>query len=258
MATLLRCPTASKVVYETLLEVSRQINPSSSTSSPAVVEEKSYKKGKKATKESTPPKFVQLGLNHEELTNTFEEALNAIVQLVGEPFVASEKLPKESKASKNKKKRKHPTPEVATDESEGKKDEIEETKPESAELDKEPTTKTSTPPPPTVHILEDLVGHYIIKRLFLNLPNGSNLALKVLDLLRKNNLFQVVSSTNRGAFVVAAALEVLTKRFKTETDNSKDRKAFKKSVEVLKPLKFETSSPGIEVLSKWISTAQSL
>jgi len=167
-------------------------------------------------------------------------------------------FPKKAKHLKIRKNEKHTAPEADTDESEEKKNEIEEKKPESAELDKEPTTKAPTPTTTTVHILEDLVGHYIIKRLFLNLPNGSNLALKVLNLLRKNDLFQVVSSINRGAFVVAAALEVLTKRFETETDNTKDRKAFKKSLEVLKPLKFETSSPGIEVLSKWISTAQNL
>jgi len=273
-SVLLRCPVGSKIVLETILESYRQLHPQSSSQQlKAQLQQEQEdqqaeqndstgvggKKGKrkKPSGPIIPLEPLQIDINKEELAVAVDNVFKAIKELLEQPLTKSEDGTNAVKSkSKNKKKEaaKEENEEKEEEENDGKENgEEEEGKKESAPVES--------------HILEDLVGHFTIKRLLLNLqPNGSELAVMILKTLQKTNSLAVAASVNRAAFVVAAALEVLFKSLSSQSEEQ-GKQGKKRSLELekslqtlevaLKPLSSTNMSPGSKVLAKAISSIRS-
>jgi len=209
---------------------------------------------------------LKIDLKTEQLQTAWKDVLQALKELIGQPLVHTEF--EKSKKQKGKKKGHKQTKEVEGEEIEeksskkGKTSKKENKQPEEAEAVGEEVgeedTKKKEEEKPKVHVLEDLVGHFTIKRLLVNLQpaNASELAVLILSTLETNNALTTAATINRAAFVVASALETL------HTIGGQKQQSLQRSINVLKSVftssaNNENLSPGSKVLAKTLTTISS-
>jgi len=255
MDELIRCPIASNIVFETILETSRQLHPLSEKKEDKAKEQQVASKGKKNQKSGsttlvtlTPTK---IDIQTEILLNSWKSISKAIERLIAEPLDLSsktKKFPKNKKQlKKDAKKRKLENP--------GDNKEEEEDKDQNKEKDKKENKIEKT------NIIEDLVGHFILKRLLLHLQpiNANELAIGILKTLDKNNTLTIAAQINRPAFVMATALEVLHKNLSSpdlKANTTKNQQILTSSSKIKDVLVSAKSSPGSKVLEKLLTTLQ--
>jgi len=137
--------------------------------------------------------------NKNEIEILINEVLESLAQLVGEPFVPHANTNKSQSSEKSKKS--------------DKKEEKEEKEDEDVE-NEEKKEKSTSESKVVNHILEDQIGHYVLKRLLINLrPKSSEFACLLLKSMKD---LPAIAATNRGAFVLSALIDQLD-----PTQNSK-------------------------------------
>jgi len=271
MDELLRCPIGSNIVLETLLEASRQLNPITDTPQDQQTKEKTTpeenKTNSKKRKQPGPTTLVTLtpmkiDIKTDELTSLFKKTFKVIKKLISQPLVhtniANETHKNKKKLKKQKKekkmKQKNEENKIEKDETikNKEKDEKSENKNNEGKVEEV-----------KVHILEDLVGHFTLKRLLLQLNpvNANELALLILTTLDKQDSLTNAVKINRAAFVVATSFEVLHKNLSSskQVNIENNKQVINDSVAKIKAVLNDSSdsSPGSKVLAKVMTTLES-